>query len=378
LFVNKGKAMPIKHFRSPDYNYSFDTTNGNFARWGRTVNDDPMVAPFGPEIFDLEVSTMCSGIPGVGPCKHCYKSNTPRGENMSFETFKKIFNLIPKTLTQIAFGIGDLDANPDLVKMFDYCRNNDHNPGVVPNLTIHGGGLTDEWVQTLAKYCGGIAVSQYQDKDLCYGAVERLYNAGLKQVNIHKVIAEETLDECMQLIDDAKNDPRLANLKAIVFLTLKPKGKRNKLNTCKSVDKYKALIQHAFKSGITIGFDSCSAPTFLMALKDDPNFEQYAQMVDSCESDRMSGYANVQGEWWHCSFTEDHPKWKGINLLEVKDFLSEVWNSPEVLRFRDRLLKQDNSHICGDCVLCPVYDLYAPEIGNASDPVQQIIEVKAV
>ena len=272
----------------------------------------------------------------------------------------------------------NVHTNPDLVKMFDYCHNNAHNPGVIPNLTVHGGGLTDEWIATLAKYIGGIAVSLYSDKELCYNSVERLSKAGIVQVNIHKVISEETLSECFQLVEDAATDQRLKeHLKAVMFLTLKPMGKRNKFHTCKDVTQYKKLINRAMELGVQIGFDSCSAPTFLMSLKDDPNFDKYAEMVESCESSRMSGYANVKGEWWHCSFSEEHPRWKSVNLLEVEDFMKDVWNHPEVLKFRDALVSQDNKHICSDCYLCPSYSLYAPEIGDASGSFN-VIELKKV
>lgn len=371
--------MSSKHFRSKDYNYNFNMKNGEFQRWGKTLEDDPVVSQHGPEILDLEVSTVCSGIPGSGPCKHCYKSNTPKGENMSFDTFKRIFDMMPAPLYSIAFGIGDLDANADLLQMFEYCRKNN----VVPNLTVHGGGLTTEWSQSLAKYIGGIAVSLYSDKELCYNAVKQLSEAGIVQVNIHKLISEETFDECMALLDDAVTDERLVkHLKSVMFLTIKPKGKRNKMTVCKDVSKYKQLIDKALALNISIGFDSCSAPTFLMAVKDHPQFERIAGMVESCESNRMSGYVNVKGEWWHCSFTEEHPNWKGIDLMQVNDFMSDVWNAPEVVRFRERLTSQDNKHICGDCYLCPVYDLYDSKIGNVSVPCNtigsKIIQLKEV
>jgi sulfatase maturation enzyme AslB (radical SAM superfamily) len=349
----------VKQCISPEYNSVFNTKTGMFARWGKTQEDDPKCGPL--EIFDLEVSTVCSGI-GKGPCKHCYKSNTPKGDNMSFETFKTIFNKLPRTLSQIAFGIGDIWANKDLVKMFDYCRNNDYNPNVVPNVTINGYGLTDEWVQTLAKYCGGVAVSVYDPKDVCYDAVKKLTDAGIAQVNIHMLVSEETLERCHQVIEDVKTDPRLEKLKAVVFLTLKPKGKRNVLHTVKDVSKYRDLINHAFDKKVGIGFDSCTAPMFLAAMKDHPNFETLSNLSESCESNRFSGYANVDGIYWHCSFTEDQPGWSGINLLEAKNFNDDVWNHSEVRRFRSKLLDQDNSHIAKECYMCPVYDLYDPAI----------------
>lgn len=363
-----------KVLRSLEYNFTFDKKTGFFARWGKTKEEDPKFSPFGPEILDLEVSTVCSGT-DQGPCKHCYKSNTPKGEYMSIDTFKQIIDKIPKTLGQIAFGIGDMDSCPDLVKMFDYCK----EKGIIPNITINGYGLTDEWIQTLANYCGGVAISLYHDKDVCYDAVAKLHTAGIHQVNIHQVVAVETLEKCHQLIEDAAHDPRLTeHLKAVMFLTLKPKGKRNGMNIVKDVAKYKGLIDHAMDIGVQIGFDSCSAPIFLQAMKHDKNFERYVEMVESCESGLFSSYINVDGIYWHCSFTEDQPGWTGVDVLSADDFVKDVWYDEETVKFRNKLTKQDNSHICHDCRLCPVYDLYNADIGNASNTTYKLIfDIKA-
>jgi len=96
-----------KIFVSPEYNYVFNKLNGNMMSWGKTPDEDPDVCPYGPVIADIEISTICHGINGT-PCSFCYKSNTAKGENMSFETFKKIFDILPKTLNQIAFGVGSI------------------------------------------------------------------------------------------------------------------------------------------------------------------------------------------------------------------------------------------------------------------------------
>lgn len=361
-----------KRLVSDEYNFVFDKQSGYFARWGKTTADDPKYSPFGPEILDLEVSTVCHGT-DQGPCKHCYKSNIPKGEQMSFDTFKQIFDSMPKTLTQIAFGIGDMSSCDDLTRMFQYCKEH----GVSPNITINGYGLTDEWVKTLGEYCGGVAVSLYHDKDVCYNAVQRLSEAGVHQCNVHQVVSVETLQKCHDLIDDAATDERLKkHLKAVMFLTLKPKGKRNGMNIVKDVSKYKELITHALDRGVQLGFDSCTAPIFLYSMKNDKNFDRYAEMAESCESGLFSSYINVDGVYWHCSFTEDQPGWSGVNVLG-KDFM-EVWNDPETLRFRKKLTEQEHPHICGDCRLCPVYDLYHGDIGNASDAVYRpIFELKA-
>ena len=372
MIVMYNKDTGEKHCVSDGYNFKFNSKTGEFARWGKTFSDDPKWGML--EIFDLEISEVCHGIPKPGTdtpvvCGFCYKTNSPVGTNMSFETFKDIFNKLPRTLTQIAFGIGDIWSNPDLVKIMDYCRDNDHNPGVVPNLTTNGYGLTDEWVKTLAERCGGVAVSRYENYDVCYDAVKKLTDSGIEQVTIHQLLSVETYDQCIKAIDDCANDPRLTKLKAILFLTLKPKGKRNKQNILKDVSKYRKLVEYAMEKQVNIGFDSCSAPIFLMAMKDHPNFKNFSMMSESCESNRFSGYANAKGEYWHCSFTEEQPGWSGIDLTKIEDFQKDVWMAPEVIRFRNKLICQNNEHIDKECYLCPVFDLYNSEIGNASDTV---------
>jgi hypothetical protein len=355
MLIVYDRAQHRKRCLSPAYNYEFDTDSGRFARWGSTPDDDPAWGAL--EIFDLEVSTVCHGI-GAGPCRFCYKSNTARGENMSLTTFQQIFHTLPRTLTQIAFGIGDLDANPDLVAMFEYCRDNPYNPGVVPNLTINGAGLTDAWASTLARLCGGVAVSVYEPHDVAYDAVRQLLDAGLRQVTLHLLVAEETLANCQSVIREAATDPRLAGLTAIVFLTLKPKGKRNTYHVLKDVNAYRNLVHLAWEHGVNIGFDSCAAPTFLAAMRDHPARAQLATAVEACESDRFSGYANVRGQYWHCSFTEGLPGYEAVDLLAVRDFQKEVWHAPAVASFRQRLLATHNPALSNDCYLCPVYNLY--------------------
>ena len=263
----------VKICRSKDYNYNFNKKVGYFERWGRTLEEDPDYAPFGPEILDMEISTICNGI-GSGPCKWCYKSNTGVGENMSFEKFKTIFHKLPKTLTQIAFGIGDIDSNPDFFRIMDYCRNNEHN-FVAPNVTITGFGLTNEYANKLASLCGAVSVSMYDPKDICYDAVKKLTDLGMKQVNIHRLVADETYEACLEVMGDAQYDERLKDLNAIVFLALKPIGDRNNLNKL-GTEKYKNLIDYAFKNNIRVGFDSCSAPMFLEAVKDRDDYKELA------------------------------------------------------------------------------------------------------
>lgn len=45
----------VKLIRSENYNYDFSKIDGFFKRWGKTLEDDPVYCPFGPEIADIEL-----------------------------------------------------------------------------------------------------------------------------------------------------------------------------------------------------------------------------------------------------------------------------------------------------------------------------------
>jgi len=345
------KAPAIKVFNSENYNYFFDTTSGFFARWGKTEKDDPEYSPFGCEICDMEISTICHGLNNK-PCSWCYKSNTGKGHNMSFETFKKIFHKLPKTLTQIAFGLGSIDSNKYTFKIFKYCRDN----GIIPNTTISGWNLTPEYASKLANVCGAVSVSRYKPKDICYDAVKKLAENGLKFVNIHQLVSKETYKDCLQVMKDSKTDKRLKGLNAIVFLALKPKGDRNSYHKLGKT-KYKTLIKFALKNNIKVGFDSCSAPMFLNAIKKHKNYKTFEQLCEPCESYLFSCFINVFGKTVPCSFLEDIEGYKEIDVVNCKDFLKDVWNNKEVKKFRVKLLKTTGS-VCKSCRSCPEFDIY--------------------
>jgi hypothetical protein len=319
----------MKIYKSKDYNYIFNTKNGVFARWGKTLEDNPICAPT-PEILDLEISTICSQ-----GCSHCYKSNTTEGKNMSLETFKKLISKFKILPMQIAFGIGDIDKNKDLWNIMTYCR----QIGIVPNITINGSRMTPYYYNMLAKLCGAVAVSHYNNDNVCFNCIEELTERGMTQINIHKLLAEDTLQSCNDLMLKSKTDRRLKNLNAIVFLYLKKKGIRNTFNYVNFND-YQKLVDYALDNNIRIGFDSCSANLFLKAIKDRKEYKQLEPMVEPCESFGLfSSYINVEGKYFPCSFCEGEKGWEeGIDVLKCKDFVADVWKSDRLNLWKEKSL----------------------------------------
>ncbi len=329
--TNKAKAV-----FSDEFNSIFDKQTGETAYWGVTLEHNPDCAPF-PMILDMEITTSCRGIGTKygrkagsklesNVCPFCYKANQPAGRWMSFETAQKILEKLPKGLTQIAYGAdASLVGNPDWFRIFNLSR----GMGFIPNVTV--ADISDETAEKLASICGAVAVSWYGDEECCFGSVDALKRYGLKHVNIHCLLSKETLPRVWMLLDAIANDPRLKDLYAVVFLSLKRKGRGERFNRLSS-EEFNSVVERCRKLGISFGFDSCSASKYLSYAKDN-GLEWTESYCDMCESGRMSYYINVDGIGYPCSFSEGIVK--GINVLEADDFVEGIWNHPTTQNFRE-------------------------------------------
>ena len=351
----------LKMFRSESYSYNFDLRSGHFQRWGKTIEDDPVWSPYSPEILDVEISAK-AGCPLR--CSYCYKGNNIGGTptNMSFATFKTIFDKLPHVITksgkkiffvgQIAFGITSVNTNPDLFEIFDYCRQN----SVIPNVTINGmDALSDETIRRLVFTCGAIAVSiNKTNYHKGVQLIQKMTDYGATQINMPVVIASETIDYVYDIINGIKHDPRLSRLNAIVFLGLKPKNRGSDYKVLPE-GEYTRLIKYCLEKQINFGFDSCSCGHFIKSIQSLENLSEIRkkelyQLAEPCESGNFSAYVDVTGKYWHCSFGENNENGGGIDLLKINDFHKEVWMSEQLINWRRCLfdLKRE----------CPLY----PEI----------------
>ncbi len=337
--VDNSADDSILFAQAPGYNSYFNRTNGHFVRWGKTTKteDDPQWCPIGPEILDLEISRGSCQM----ACPFCYKKNGPGAAvNMTFETFKDIFDRMSMNLTQIAFGITDLLTNPDFFKMMEYCREN----GVIPNFTTSGLQLDVAMAKKISKLAGAVAVSVYpKEINAAYNAIKNLTDQGMEQINIHLMISQQTLRFVYMVLDDLRLEDRLSKLNAVVFLGLKPKGRgENKFNVLSQED-FGALIDHCFEKDIRFGFDSCSAQKFERAIDQSERFSaekktEIKTLSESCESGLFSSYIDCDGKFWPCSFSENHEEFsEGLPVLEHDSFY-EIWTHPKVEYWRQKLL----------------------------------------
>lgn len=328
-----------KLFRSDMINFNFNKKSGHTATWGLTPDKDPVMSPYGPMILDIEITDICKG-PGGIPCPFCYKSNTPNNDsNMSLDMFKDIIDRMPRfndipLLNQMAIGAdAQCESNPDTFAMMKYAR----KMGIIPNITV--ADINDETADKLSQLCGACAVSVYSNKEHGYNSVKKLVDRGMKQVNIHKMICQENLDEVYELFNDYLNgDPRLKGLNAIVLLSLKTKGRGDGF-TPLSQDKFKELVDFAMDNNIPLGFDSCSCHKFLKSVKNRDNFKQLEMLSEPCESGLFSAYINSKGLAAPCSFMENQGEWvDGIRVDTCNDYLKDIWFHPKMNDFRKKLL----------------------------------------
>lgn len=349
--MKNAKIAVNEHFkvlRSEDYNYDFSLDTGEFRRWGKTPDDDPKWSPFGPEIMDIEIS---DGNSCPMTCAFCYKGNKKgdgAGTHMSLETFKQIFATLPKTVTQIAYGITSISAHPQLFEIFEFSRAN----GVIPNVTINGADpLTDEQVSRLVRVTGAMAVSiNKTNSDSGFNLINKLTSAGATQINIHYVISKQTIGFAYDVCNAIKSDPRLSKMNAIVFLGLKPKNRGQAFDILPTPE-YIKLVNHCLENEIRFGFDSCSAPKFDKAIEisslDQAMKKRLLQCSERYESGLFSAYVDCYGKYWHCSFGEGMDIAYGIDVTKVKNFTEEVWLSPPMTTWRNRLFELNRE--------CPLY-----------------------
>jgi hypothetical protein len=189
-----------------------------------------------------------------------------------------------------------------------------------------------------------------QNKELGLNLIHRLTSSGAKQINIHYMISKQSIDFAYQLCGLIKNDPRLKDLNAVVFLGLKPKNRGQQFDVLPT-EAFVKLVNHCLENDVRFGFDSCSAPKFDEAVRISSLEEAQKKMLlscsERCESGLFSSYVDAAGYYWHCSFGEGMEIAYGIDVKALTDFKTECWLTPKMQTWRNRLFELNRE--------CPLY-----------------------
>ena len=378
-----------KALKSKEYNFFFNKKDGYFCRWGvgngvaekmttqekdlyilwcniwqekfnlkqfiSDLHTDSNYFKMLPDILDFEVSTKCD----FG-CDFCYKSNKDDGEYITTEIFTKVIDKLPISICQCALGIGNV-GQPNLFELMDVLIDRD----IKPNITINGSKLTKEILDNLSSRCGAIAISHYSDK-LTFDAVYELATIrGMKQINIHSFLSENTYEKCLGLVEKIEKDERLKDLNAVVFLSMKKRGNALKNNyTSLSKEKFDYLSNLLLEKNIRFGWDSCSCQNFIRSLDNRNDKDKIVQYCDPCEASIASSYISSGSikngkdpQYFPCSFCEGIEyapgNWKkGISILQVEDFLKDIWFAKKTREFA-----KNNIDCRSRCISCPVFEI---------------------
>jgi hypothetical protein len=166
----------------------------------------------------------------------------------------------------------------------------------------------------------------------------------MKTVNIHILVSQETESMVWETLQDRLTDPRLADLNAIVLLSLKQRG-RGKSYTPLSQEKFKKIVDFALENKIGCGFDSCSCDKFLQSIQNRKDKDKLGMMSEPCESTLMSLFIDVNGFAHSCSFACG----AGVDVKNCVDFTRDIWYNGKIVEFRRNLLNGGRN--------CPLYQI---------------------
>ncbi len=331
--------------RESNHYYYFNKSNGLSIRAEYKGFPEPFWAEEGPELLDISITNYCEK-----ECSFCYRNSNINGRHIDLKDYENILMQLKDTHTyQIALGGGNPNQHPDFVEILEMTR---LGYGIVPSYTTNGMGLTDDIIEASLKFCGAVAVSYYEPKEIFVNALKKLINAGIK-TNIHYLLTPESIDEAIKLLI---NPPEyLNNINSIIFLNYKPVGnnKTDKLLLKKSnrvSDLFNAVRNHDLRK-FKIGFDSCSISGIVEHL----NFN--SKFIESCESGRFSAFISEDMKLYPCSFME--PNKNGINLKNTS--LIEGWKHNEMfLNIRSKIKDNRCNSKCQYYEFCsggcPIYN----------------------
>lgn len=323
------KKNTIKIVRNKKYVIIFNPETGEEILTGVNGYEDPFWLEF-PSMLDIGIMGHCKN-----KCEFCYQGDKQE-PNMSLNLFKRIIDQSKNYTNQCALGgRGDPNLHENFEEILLYAYDNK----VVPNYTTSGNGLTQEQIEISQKYCGAVAVSNY-DKDFTYKALNGLIEANTK-TNIHFVLSKHSFKDAIDILNGKDiwgGKVNIEKLNAVVFLLFKPQGRGKKLNWFPLKEQLKSFSCEILssKSKFKIGLDSCLVNEVSKCRELSPMEKVYA---DTCEGGRMSCYITPDGKLVPCSFG-NYDKY-GCDITRTS--MKEVWqNSFPFQNFRLALKAEPN------------------------------------
>ena len=318
---------------SDGYNFIGDTETGVTMRWGVSLDQDAVLAPW-PELADISISNHCTK-----HCDFCYRDSKPDNSFVSVADYESILDSLTSprwgSVFQVALGGGEPLEHPGFLEIIQRTWER----GIVANFTTNGLGVTRTLAAGLAGKVGAVAISISNIEELCPERVKILADAGIK-TNLHFILDNNSIDQATELLKGRFNH-LLDDVNAVIFLTFKPKGRGTGsrcLRSGTSLDRFVARIDSNACSA-HIGFDACFVPILMRRTEVDVDY------VDSCECAFFSVYIDEQMNVKPCSFAAGNRD--SFNLRQYS--MEEIWTQ-HFSDYKRRIL----DHSCGeDCKHSP-------------------------
>jgi MoaA/NifB/PqqE/SkfB family radical SAM enzyme len=316
-----------KCYMDEDYFLGYNTKTGFEVLSGINGKADPFSLKL-PSLIDIGIMGKCQN-----KCEFCYQGDIEE-DHMDISDFIKIIDQIKFHTNQVALGgRGDPNKHPQFEQFIKYA----HENNVVPNYTTSGKGLTVEEVELTKRYCGAVAVSNY-NQPFTYDALKMFMDAEVK-TNIHFVFSKNTFDDAMNLLqgkDIWDGRVNLDKLNAVVFLLFKKRGRAENLPLLAPTYYQINLLCLAIRSyggfcKFKIGMDSCLVNHYCDIIANLTTEEKLS--LDTCEASRMSAYISPSLIMTPCSFC---PPNEGVSIKDID--IKDVWNNSDLFTKTRKLL----------------------------------------
>lgn len=301
----------LKRRHSSGYNFIGDVETGVTMRWGRSVDEDPVCAPW-PELADISISNHCSA-----GCSFCYRDSRVNNSFLSVEDYEKVLDALTSpqwgSVFQVALGGGEPLEHPDILRILEVTAER----GIVANFTTNGHQLTRALAARMAPLVGAVALSSRDLDRLDQNRIDYLVSAGIR-TNIHFILDRESIEQATRILEGAYRN-MLADVNAVIFLTYKPRGRADESLCLEDGEELRAFLRAVDRSqaGTQIGFDACFVPLLLHDTETKPEY------VDACECAFFSIYIDEQMNVRPCSFA---PVGKDSWNLRNSS-MEEIWNA---------------------------------------------------
>ncbi|MFT9077629.1 radical SAM protein [Ethanoligenens sp.] len=275
------------------YHFFGDTQSGITMRWGHTLAENPVRAPW-PELADISISNHCTK-----GCPFCYKNSTDNHVFMSPAEYAAVLKHLQSdrwgNVFQVALGGGEPLEHPQFEQILQITQRAD----VVANFTTNGLHLDNAVARMLSGRVGSVALSVGTALEIDPQKIRLLVDAGV-HVNLHFVLSDSSLDDAIALLNGRYND-LLLGIDSVIFLTYKPAGRAADSDCLHANNRLLAFASLVDKNDCCarIGFDACFVP-FLMRHTD-----VNTDFIDPCECGFFSVYVDEHMQVKPCSFCNE-------------------------------------------------------------------------